>query len=149
MPAPAASLPSTTPSASATPLPAASLPTSAKLVSVHTSPLVSLPTLAPPASQAPTPAPLASQASCQSYQYGPDPHNHLLYFDLVVPNAPTVGSDLVGSYHLSLVHVVEELYKVDNTISLFPYCKLDSNESLILKTGSSLGDSLSPAKQLL
>jgi len=54
-----------------------------------------------------------------------------------------VGSDLVGSYCLSLVWVVEELYKVDNTISLFPYGKPDSNESLILKMGSSLGDSLS------
>jgi len=51
-----------------------------------------------------------------------------------------MGSDLVGSYHLSLVGVVEELYKVDNTISLFPYGKPDSNESIILKMGSSLGD---------
>jgi len=54
-----------------------------------------------------------------------------------------VGSDLVGSYCLSLVWVVEELYKVDNTISLFPYGKPDSDEFLILKMGSSLGDSLS------
>jgi len=39
--------------------------------------------------------------------------------------------------------VVEELYKVDNTISLFPYGKPDSDESIILKMVSSLGDSLS------
>jgi len=49
----------------------------------------------------------------------------------------------VGSYRLSLVCVVEELYKVNNTISLFPYGKPNSNKSLILKMGSSLGDSLS------
>jgi len=124
--------------------PAPSGPSDMELdVSVPTSPPASLPTQALPASRTSTPGPSASQASSQYCRYGPDPRNHLLYFDLVVPNAPTVGSDMVASYHLSLIRVVEELYKVDNTISLFPYGKLDSNKSLILKMGSSLGDTLS------
>jgi len=52
---------------------------------------------------------------------GPDPHAHVLYFDLVVPNAQTAGLDIVGSYHLSLTRVMEALFKVDNTISFFPF----------------------------
>jgi len=135
-----------TPTASsppATSLQTASLHTPSTWAPVHAPPPASPPNSALPASQASTSAPPASKASSQFYQPGPDPRNHLLYFDLVVPNALTVGSDLVGSYRLSLVRVVEELYKVDNTISLFPYGKPDSDESIILKMGSSLGDSLS------
>jgi len=84
----------------------------------------------PPASSSPTPLAnppptltaksLPSQPPRQA-KLGPDPQAHVLYFDLVVANALTVGMDHMGCYCLSLIQVMEELFKVDNMISLFPY----------------------------
>ncbi len=100
-----------------------------------------------------TPPPLAaslptyslpvSHNSCQSSHSGPDPCQHLLYFDLVIPNAKTVGLDHVDSYCCSLVCTMDKLYKVDSTISLFPFGLPFSEESAVLKFGSTLGDTLS------
>jgi len=44
---------------------------------------------------------LPSQAPNHA-RLGPDPHAHILYFNLVVPNAQTAGLDIVGSYCLSI-----------------------------------------------
>ncbi len=88
-------------------------------------------------------APPASHSSHQLLHSGPDPHRHLLYFDLVIPNAKTVGLDHVGSYRHSLAHAMDKLYKVGSTISLFPYGLPFSEESEILKYGSTLEDTLS------
>ncbi len=69
----------------------------------------------------PTPAPkyLPRQALNHA-QLGPNPCAHVLYFDLVVPNALTAGLDIVGSYCLSLIQLMEALFKVDSMISFFP-----------------------------
>ncbi len=106
----------------------------------------------PPASSPPTPVckplstpaskSLSSQASKQA-KLGPDPCAHVLYFDLIVPNAQTAGLDHVGCYCLSLTRIMEALFKVDNTISFFPFGLPQSSESNILKMGSTLAESLS------
>jgi len=94
----------------------------------------------------PPPIPAAKSLPSQSSNHaklGPDLCTHVLYFDLVVPNAQTAGLDHVGCYHLSLTWVMEALFKVDNTISLFPYGLPQSSECNILKMGSTLGESVS------
>jgi len=74
---------------------------------------------------------------------GPAPRRHLLYFDMVIPNAATVGLDHVGSYRHSLIRSMDEVFKVDSSISLFPYGLPLSNEAEVLKSGSTLGNTLS------
>jgi len=74
---------------------------------------------------------------------GPVPRKHLLYFDMVIPNAATVGLDHVGSYRRSLIRSLDEVFKVDSSISLFPYGLPLSNEAEVLKSGSTLGNTLS------
>jgi len=46
--------------------------------------------------------------------------------------------DHVGCYHLSLIWVMEELFKVDSMISLFPYGLPQSPKSTVLKMGSTM-----------
>jgi len=50
---------------------------------------------------------------------------------------------MVASYCQSLVNYMEELHKVDSTISLFPFGQSFPDESLVLKLGSTLGSTLS------
>ncbi len=96
----------------------------------------------PLASSPPTPVgkppPIPAAKSLPSHpsklaKLGPDPCTHVLYFDLVVPNAQTAGLDHLGCYCLSLTQVMEELFKVDNTISLFPYGLPQSPEGNTLR----------------
>jgi len=75
----------------------------------------------PPATSLPNCTSPAPHSTGQPFQPGPDPCKHLLYFDLVIPNAKTVGLDHVGSYCHSLVCTLDKLFKVDSSISLFPY----------------------------
>ena len=62
---------------------------------------------------------------------------------MVIPNAKTMGLDHVGCYRHSLTHTLDELFKVDSSISLFPYGLTLSDEAEVLKFGSTLGDTLS------
>jgi len=50
--------------------------------------------------------------------------------------------DHVGSYHHSLIQIMDELFKVDSTISFFPYGLPNSDEATILKLGSTLGSTV-------
>jgi len=98
----------------------------------------------PPAALPPAQAPAATQHLTQPPpQSGPDPHQHLLYFDVVIPNAELAGQDMVASYRQSLVNYMEELFKVDSTISLFPFGQSFPDESSVLKLDSTLGSTLS------
>jgi len=102
--------------------------------------------LTPPPARKLPPTPASKSLTNQASHHtppGPDPRAHILYFDLVVPNAPTAGLDIVGSYHLSLIRMMEALFKVDNTISFFPFGLPQSSECDVLKLGSTLGESLS------
>ncbi len=109
----------------------------------------------PPASSPPTPVgkptPIPAAKSLHSQpsnhaKLGPDPCAHVLYFDLlVVPNAQTAGLDHVGCYCLSLTQVMEALFKVNNTISLFPYGLPQSSECNILSRWAPLWVNPSPS----
>jgi len=101
------------------------------------------PTSLPPAAFLPAQLPTRAPKSSLVSQFGPDPRRHLLYFDVVVPNAKKIGQDMVGSYRQSLVLFMDELLKVDSTVSLFPYGLPSSVESVVLKLGSTLGSTLS------
>jgi len=62
---------------------------------------------------------------------------------MVIPNAKTVGLDHVGSYRRSLLRTLDELFKVDSSIYIFPYGLPLSNDAEVLKSGSTLGNTLS------
>jgi len=74
----------------------------------------------PPTTSLPNCTPPAPHSTGQLFHPGPVPRKHLLYFDMVIPNAETVGLDHVGSYRCSLIHSLDEVIKVDSSISLFP-----------------------------
>jgi len=112
----------------------------ASVIQVDPSPTAtsSPPTTSPPNRTSPTP-----HSFDQPLLPGPDPCKHLLYFDMVIPNAKTVGLDHVGSYRRSLLRTLDELFKVDSSLYIFPYGLPLSNDAEVLKSGSTLGNTLS------